>query len=246
MTSRFPPTRPQAQRDGNEKLVHRLVDLEQPVLMGASAMWIVAPVRDEKVAELAPRFQSAVNKHSARPDLQAAWRAWCEDPDLLPGRFPDPQPGHPMRVSPLPAVAAFDALATDLPWDDPEAPHLDLWAGDLYDNSVEPVCVLVRKGSPVAALFHGIGPARAQMLPGWLGNFLLASDEVRRLRPRVEQAMTLPAEEEARMLQRVRDWLNEMGDSGDEHAGELLTGPLRCWRAAAEAGLGLCASQTWV
>jgi hypothetical protein len=209
-------------------------------------MWLIAPMREGKVAELAPRFHSAVSKHSGRPELQAAWRAWCADPDLEPGYFPDPQPGHPTRVSPRPAVAAFNSLACDMPWDDPEVAHVNLWAADNYDSSVEPVCVLVRKGSPVAALWHGIGPARAQMLPGWLGNFLLAPDEVRDLGPQVEEALTMPAEEEARVLQRVRDWLNGMGDSGDKDADQLVSGPLRCWRAAAEAGMGLCASQTWV
>jgi hypothetical protein len=193
MTFRLPPTRPQARPAGNE----RRAFAKSSLAMGSSAMWLIAPMRDEKVAELAPRFHSAVNKHSARPALQAAWHAWCEDPDLVPGQFPNPQPGHPTWVSPLPAVAAFDALACDLPWDDPEADHVDLWAADLYDPLAEPVCVLVRKGSPVAALFHGIGPARAQMLPGWLGNFLLAPDEVRALKPRAEQALTLSAEETA-------------------------------------------------
>jgi hypothetical protein len=133
-----------------------------------------------------------------------------------------------------------------MPWDDPEAARVNLVAGGNYDPTLEPLCVLVRMGSPVAALFHGIGPARAQMLPGWLGNFLLAPNEVRDLTPNVEEALTIPAEDHARVLQRVRDWLNGMGDSGDKDAEQLVSGPLRCWRAAVEAGTGLCASQTWV
>jgi hypothetical protein len=42
------------------------------------------------------------------------------------------------------------------------------------------------------------------------------------------------------------NWLNGMGDSGDGEAEELLSRPLRCWRGAAEAAWGLCATQTWV
>ena len=209
-------------------------------------MWLIAAMPEERVAEFAPPFQLAVARHAARPEHQAAWRAWCEHPDLVPGYFPDPKPGHPTLVSPHPAVAAFNALACDMPWDDPEAADLDLPCTNAYDTTIDPVCVLVRKGSPVAALFHGIGPARARLLPGWMGNFLLTPAEVTVLRSRVEDALTIPAEEQSRVLERVRDWLNGMGDSGDKDAEELVRGPLRCWRAAIDAGMGLCATQTWV
>jgi hypothetical protein len=133
-----------------------------------------------------------------------------------------------------------------MPWDDPEGADMDLQSASVYDSTVEPVCVLVRKGSPVAALFHGIGPARARLLPGWVGNFLLTPADMTALRSQVEDALTIPAEEQSRALERVRDWLNGMGDSGDEDAEELLRGPLRCWRAAIDKGMGLCATQTWV
>lgn len=209
-------------------------------------MWLVAAMPQERVKELAPGFNSTVDRHAAKAEHQVAWRAWCENPDLVPGLFPDPQAGHPTMVAPLPSVAAFDALASDTPWEDPEAEPIDFNAARNYIDGLEPVCVIVRKGSPVAALFHGIGPARARLLPGWLGNFLLTPDEVRDLEPQLKEALAMPAEEHAQVVQRVRDWLNAMGDSGDKDADLLVSGPLRTWRAAVEAGAGLCASQTWL
>ena len=214
--------------------------------MGVSGMWVIGGMDEKHVTELAPRFHSVVATHAARPDRQAAWRAWCDGQALVPGLFPDTRPGYANMVAPHTAVAAFHALAGDMPWDDPGAEDLDVLRGDIYDDGVKGFCVVVRKGSPVAALFHGIGPARAQLLPGWFGNFLLAPDEVMALRSQVEGALAIPVGERSVVLERVRDWLNGMGDSGDEDAEDLLDGPLRCFREAAGGGLGLCGSQTWV
>jgi hypothetical protein len=214
--------------------------------MSVSGMWVVAAIKEKRIAEIAESFQQIVAGHRARPENQAAWQAWCEGADLVPGYFPSPQPGIPNMVSPLPSVAAFNALASDMPWHDGAEGSLDLFSADVYDAIVEPLVVSVRKGSPVAALFHGIGPERAQLLPGWMGNFLLTAAEVREVAPNVEQALSIPADQEVQVIQRIRDWLNGMGDSGDEAAELLLRGPLRCWRAAIEAGAGLCGAQSWI
>lgn len=209
-------------------------------------MWLVAAMPEERVKELALRFHSAVARHAAQAEHQTAWREWCENPELLPGRFPGLLLEDPRLYSPLPAVAAFEALIWETPWEDLGAERINFYAADNYLDTVEPVCVVVRKGSPVAALFHGIGPARARLLPGWLGNFLLTPDEVRSLEPQIKDALSMPADEHARVVQRIRDWLNTMGDSGDKEADQLVSDPLRTWRAAVEAGAGLCASQTWL
>lgn len=209
-------------------------------------MWVIAGLHQVHVAQLAPRFHAIVAAHAAQPERQAAWRAWCDGPELVPGYFPDPQPGHPNMVGPLPATAAFNALACDMPFSSPDAMDLDLMRGDLYDDAVKPVCVLVRKGSPVAALFHGVGPGRSRLIPGWFGNFVLTPKEVRDTRSQLEEALTIPPAERTEVLVRIRAWLSGMGDSGDKDAEELLIGPLRCWIEAVEVGLGLCGSQTWV
>jgi hypothetical protein len=215
------------------------------ITLSVLGMWVIGPMREDQVARFTPHFQSALVRHAARPEIHAAWQAWCDDPALVPGRFRDPQ-RHPTYFLPHPNVGAFEELAYAVPWGDPEVADLDLLSARNYDETVSGFVVSVRKGSPVAALFHGIGPARARLLPGWFGNFLLTPDEVRALRSQVESALTIPADEYPRVLERVRDWLNGMGDSGDEDAEKLLIGPMRIWRDAARAGLGLCATQTWV
>jgi hypothetical protein len=208
-------------------------------------MWMIAAMHGENAARLAPRFNAAVERHRARPELQEAWRAWCENSDLQPGYFPDPQPGKPNQVSAHLPVAAFAALACDMVWEDRESHTLHHECMSACDPAVNSMVVLVRSESPVAALFHGIGPARANQLPGWMGNFLLAPDEALALRAQVEAALTMPADETAKAIQRVRDWLNQMGD-GDQDAEELMSGPLRAWHAAVDAGLGVCGMQAWV
>jgi hypothetical protein len=92
----------------------------------------------------------------------------------------------------------------------------------------------VRKDNPVAALFHGLGPERACALPGWAGDALLASSEVRAGFPAVESVLSLPEAGRQQVLQRMSDW----PDVGSD-AAEILDGALRVWRETAAAGLGL-------
>jgi hypothetical protein len=84
----------------------------------------------------------------------------------------------------------------------------------------------------VAALFHALGPDRAALLPGWCGDFLLTSAEVRASLPQVEAAFAFTEQERAAAEAAV--WLDDRDDE------PVLAGPLRCWRDAAAAGLGLC------
>lgn len=128
--------------------------------------------------------------------------------------------------------SAFDALDASC-----EVHVMEWW--ERFSGDVEPVIVSVRKDNPVAALFHGLGPARAAALPGWAGDAVLTSDAVRRLLPAVEAAFAVTGAERARLLARIDDW------TGDQEPEELLDGPLRVWRDAAGAGMGLLASRVW-
>ena len=121
------------------------------ISLGASGMWVIAAIRDEHVAQFAPDFHAAVARHAARPDLQAAWQAWRENPELVPGRFPGRDPNNPNLLLADPAVAAFDALACDMPWEDPDAAGLEHRSTAACDATIENLVVLVRKDSPVAA-----------------------------------------------------------------------------------------------
>ncbi|MGO4423862.1 hypothetical protein AB4Z54_35550, partial [Streptomyces sp. MCAF7] len=93
--------------------------------------------------------------------------------------------------------------------------------------------------NPVAALFHGLGPERAALLPGWAGDAVFPVDEVRRRLPAAEAALAVSGAERERALARIDDW------PGEKEAEALLDGPLRVWRETAEAGLGLLASRIW-
>ncbi|MFI1105221.1 hypothetical protein [Streptomyces melanogenes] len=83
------------------------------------------------------------------------------------------------------------------------------------------------------SFFHAIGPVRAALIPGWCGNFLLPSAEVRQTLPAIERALDFTAEERA--VAEEQDWLDYR--DGEE---SVLDGPLRMWRQAAGDGRGLC------
>ncbi|WP_189600639.1 hypothetical protein [Streptomyces lateritius] len=106
----------------------------------------------------------------------------------------------------------------------------DVWQGQSLDGMFISVH---SKQYAVASLFHALGPDRAALLPGWCGNFLLTSAEVRTYLPRVEHALSFGTVERA--LADAQDWLHY--SKGEE---SVLDGPLRVWRAAAQSGLGLC------
>ncbi|WP_236240468.1 hypothetical protein [Streptomyces sp. CC228A] len=102
-----------------------------------------------------------------------------------------------------------------------------------------------RKANPVAALFHGLGPRRSALLPGWFGHVLLSADEVRAALPRYEEALLLPDGERAAVLSGITDWMTAMGDAPDADAAELVDGPLRVVRHAAATGSGVAAFSNW-
>ncbi|MFF8860548.1 hypothetical protein ACF08B_00665 [Streptomyces sp. NPDC015139] len=127
--------------------------------------------------------------------------------------------GHVQRM--------YDGLSED----DPFSLLDDVWGQeDIGDR----VFLGVRsKDWAVRSFFHAVGPDRAALVPGWCGNFLLTSAEVRDTLPDVVRALTFGPVERA--VAERRDWL-EYSD-GEE---SVLDGPLRLWRLAARRGLGLC------
>ncbi|MBT2470590.1 hypothetical protein J7E97_22655 [Streptomyces sp. ISL-66] len=106
----------------------------------------------------------------------------------------------------------------------------DVWG----EQSREGMFISVHsKEYAVTSFFHAIGPARAALLPGWCGNFLLTSAQVAQYLPDVERALAFTETERAAAV--TQDWLGY--SKGEEH---VLDGPLRVWRVAANSGLGLC------
>ncbi|MGR3938148.1 hypothetical protein [Streptomyces sp. BRA346] len=205
--------------------------------MGMSSFWAVGALGDEDVAELAPRAVPAIEATAARALAVGAWKRWERDVARGGGAVPVWRPDgynteEALHLNGLVDGSAFDAMDSAC-----ELHVMEWW--DRFEDSVDPYITSVRKGNPVAALFHGLGPVRAAALPGWAGDAVFTSAEVRRSLPAVEGVLALAGPERDRVVARIDDWLC---DEGPE---ELLDGPLRVWRDAAGAGLGLLASRIW-
>ncbi|MEV7524267.1 hypothetical protein [Streptomyces sp. NPDC091371] len=203
--------------------------------MGIISAWSITCHEDSVIADLTPRLAPAIEADRTCPRAGRRWAAWQRAP----------LPDHRTWWTGATAEQA-DAIRSFQDLTGPGSHVDDLCNGitdpdfHIADDIWEPepdreeMFVSVRsKEYPVSALFHAIGPERASQLPGWCGNFLLASAEVRRALPGVERALGFGPGERERVGR--RDWL-EYG-SGEE---SVLDGPLRVWRTAARAGLGLC------
>lgn len=191
--------------------------------MGITTAWSISAHDDAFIGELAPRLLPLIDAERGEPFAQERWERWtagdpADEPsaellDLLCGG------GHVQKM--------YDGLSCD----DPFSLLDDVWGQDGIEDRL--FLSVHSKDWAVQSFFHAIGPARAALLPGWCGNLLLSSGDVRDALPRVERALSFsPAE---RAAAQGRDWLGH--SPGDE---SVLDGPLRMWRLAADTGMGLC------
>ncbi|MFJ9774421.1 hypothetical protein ACIRVF_24830 [Kitasatospora sp. NPDC101157] len=204
--------------------------------MGFTSVWAISSHPDSFISELSPRVLPAMEADRSQPLAQQRWSLWQQAP--LPDyrtwyRSPEFTAADGAAVESFRELMApgphVDDLSSGLV--DPDFSVIDdVWA----DLPAEGMFVSVNsKDYAVASFFHAIGPARAALLPGWCGNFLLTSAQVRRTLPCVERALTFTQDERA--AADAQDWLYY--SPTDEC---VLDGPLRIWRAAADDGLGLC------
>ncbi|MEU6663845.1 hypothetical protein [Streptomyces sp. NPDC046821] len=207
--------------------------------MGITTAWAISSHDDQLIEKLGPRIRPLVEAERDCPDARRRWRHWHRNP--LPdyrtwwdpyGRSSAEEAENLDCFRELTACGEhvqklYDGLSPDDDF------HLvrDVWE-ETADTDVMFMSVQ-SKDYAIASLFHAIGPRRAALLPGWCGNFLLTSAQVREALPRVERALTFTAEEEA--VARDQNWV---GYDPDEES--VLEGPLRVWRQAVGAGLGLC------
>ncbi|WP_143675840.1 hypothetical protein [Streptomyces milbemycinicus] len=206
--------------------------------MGLSGFWLMGALGDAEVAELAPLAVPAIEATAARSAAVGTWSRWERDAARGGGAVPVwREDGYTteaaLHLYNMVDDSAFDAMDTT------GKLHIMNWWDRLDTDPVEPFFESVRKDNPVAALFHGLGPERAAMLPGWAGDAVFPADEVRRRLPAAEAALAVSGAERERALARIDDW------PGEKEAEALLDGPLRVWRETAEAGLGLLASRIW-
>ncbi|MER7767177.1 hypothetical protein [Kitasatospora sp. NPDC096140] len=204
--------------------------------MGFTSIWAISSHPDAFIADLAPLLLPAMEADRSEPHVQRRWERWQQAP-LPDHRTWYGSSGHPAADDA--AVRSFldltvpgrhvDDLCSGTV--DPDFSAIEnVWT----DRADENIFVSVNsKDYAVQSFFHAIGPARATLLPGWCGNFLLTSAEVRRTLPDVERALTFTDAERA--AAEAQDWLHYY--PGKEC---VLDGPLRLWRSAAASGLGLC------
>jgi hypothetical protein len=191
--------------------------------MGITSAWSISAHDDTFIDELAPRLLPLIEAERGEPLARERWERWLAGPasdepsydllDLACGG------GHVQKM--------YGGLSAD----DPFCMLHDIWG---QEGIEERLFISVHsKDWAVSSLFHAIGPERAALLPGWCGNFLLTAAEVRDTLAHVERALAFGGRERA-VVER-RDWL-------DYSAGEesVLDGPLRLWRLAVAAGMGLC------
>ncbi|MET9954337.1 hypothetical protein ABZ135_22710 [Streptomyces sp. NPDC006339] len=207
--------------------------------MGFTSAWGISAHPDPVIARLAPRLLPAIEADREAPGARARWDAWRRAP------LPDHRTWYGGGTGGGTATADREAIESFRYLTAPGTRVDELCAGvrdpdfyvvdDLWDGQdLDHIFVSVHaKDYAVTSLFHAVGPARAALLPGWCGNFLLTADETRRALPRVEAALAFrPAE---RAAAEDKDWLYYA--AGEE---SVLDGPLRVWRAAVRDGLGLC------
>ncbi|AOR30141.1 hypothetical protein BFF78_02810 [Streptomyces fodineus] len=202
-----------------------------------SSFWAVGALRDEQVAEIASVAAPVIREMKERTSTREAWSRWENDAARGGGAVsvygPDGYNTDESRhLYEMVNASAFDMLDSTC-----EMHVMEWW--ERFDEDVEPFISAVSKDNPVAALFHGLGPERARVLPGWAGDAVLASAEVHRHLESVESVLAVSGTEREEVLSRIDDWL------WHENPADVLDGPLRVWRQAATAGLGLLSSRIW-
>ncbi|MFD5769381.1 hypothetical protein ACFWIN_26670 [Streptomyces sp. NPDC127049] len=208
--------------------------------MGFTSVWAVTAHPDPAIATFAAQLLPALREDSERPGARERWEAWRRTPlpDHRTWYTAATPPGIP-RADPA-AIEAFHELTSPGPAVDEVCGGLrdpgfsvldDVWGDDLDEEDA--FLSVHSKEYAVASLFHALGPARAGLLPGWCGNFLLTAAETAATLPAVERAFSFTAAERAEAG--TQDWL-----AYGEREESVLDGPPRVWRAAVGKGYGLC------
>jgi hypothetical protein len=206
--------------------------------MGITSAWSISAHDDAFIDTLAPRLLPLIAAERNEPLARERWDRWRQAP------LPDFRTWwrsfgqsyrneaealnsfHELTASGEHVQKMYDGLSPE----DDFSLLTDVW--DLVDE--EEIFLSVQsKEFALRSFFHAIGPDRAALLPGWCGNFLLTSTEVRQMLPVVERALAFTPEERA--AAEDQDWLDYRDDEES-----VLDGPLRMWRQAAADGRGLC------
>src|SRR6478609_6236294 len=218
-------------------------------MAGTTGVWVVGALPDRDAAELPGRFAHLVGADGfpGWPDGFGETLAWvgrdCDGEALL----------RPEARSLTPAGVRFADFVRGANQEHPATQAMrNASLALLADHPSATSCTVEARGTgPVAALHYALGAAAAALLPGWFGDFLLTADEVRAALPDAVRALDLDGERRDRVLDRITAWTTCASDDPDDPdaryfaAGELLDGPLRVLRHAADAGMGAFACTYW-
>ncbi|MFG3206442.1 hypothetical protein [Streptomyces sp. NPDC048192] len=206
--------------------------------MGFTSAWSISAHDDDFIRALAPRLLPLIAAERDEPFARERWERWRREPlpDFRTWWDPFGQ-SCPKEADALEAFLELTAsgkhvqkMYDGLPPDD-FCLLTDVW--DLVADAEDIFVSVQSKEYALRSFLHAIGPDRAVLLPGWCGNLLLTSAQVRQRLPAIEQALDFTAEERAKAED--QDWLGY----GDEEE-SVLDGPLRMWRHAAAHARGLC------
>lgn len=217
--------------------------------MSATGVWVVGTVGDEQVRELvlaagrsAPPSPAASPSGPGEVAAELAWWRGLAGKSLFTER-PGGEGGWAATEDALRLYRFFDACQ-----DGSDAVE------ELRDAVMERFpaqegaglfAATARKANPFWALAYALGAEAALQLPGWFGDFLLDSAQVRARLPRAEQALALTGARRREVVERIHGWLDGFGDEPAHDADALLDGPLRVLRHAARTGQGVAGQTRW-
>ncbi|MFI1176831.1 hypothetical protein [Streptomyces melanogenes] len=170
--------------------------------MGITSAWSVSVHDDAFIAALRPRLLPLIAAERGEPFARERWERWLREP--LPdfrtwwrsfgrsdgGEADALRSFHELTTSGEHMRKMYDGLSPE----DDFCLLTHVW--DQIDG--EDIFLSVHsKDFALRSFFHAIGPERAALLPGWCGNFLLTSTQVRRTLPAVERALGFTPQERA-------------------------------------------------
>ena len=191
--------------------------------MSDSGFWYVGHAPDALVARLRPAFSAFADR--VESDVERAMEKWR----ALPASVHGPEPGEGTSTAAQEFLDAFWLATTEsdlfyaCSLDDHEAATWDLSEPNELDEPLRAIFAATPGLPTLSLLYVGLGPERAQWLPGLMGNFALTHDQLAELAHTVRHAHALPPVERAAAVKRMYSLLNA-GTAHGFPVAHLLTG----------------------
>ena len=162
--------------------------------MGVDPNWFFIAVRRSEFPEVKRRFEEAVRRSLPPSGTHAVLEKWRADPDSI-----DPNDLHEAFYLDYCQLIICEAFHGEGP-----IPMTD------GDQLLE-MATMSRVAPPIV-LWYGIGPDRADRLPGYCGNMLIHPDDVGRVLNEVEAALDIGFDEFERRSEPAHNCYTEIRD----------------------------------